>query len=48
MSDQPEMTETTGESEQTETTGEAEPENPADSEDKTPAAEEPADTTTEQ
>ena len=32
----------------TETTGEAEPENPADSEDKTPAAEEPADTTTEQ
>lgn len=39
VSDQPEMTETTGE---------AEPENPADSEDKTPAAEEPADTTTEQ
>lgn len=34
--------------EMTETTGEAEPENPADSEDKTPAAEEPADTTTEQ
>lgn len=48
VSDQPEMTETTGESEQTETTGEAEPVNPADSEDKTPAAEEPADTTTEQ
>ena len=39
VSDQPEMTETTGE---------AEPVNPADSEDKTPAAEEPADTTTEQ
>lgn len=38
-SDQPEMTETTGE---------AEPEKPADSEDKTPAVEEPADTTTEQ
>ena len=39
VSDQPEMTETTGE---------AEPEKPANSEDKTPAAEEPADTTTEQ
>ena len=39
VSDQPEMTETTGE---------AEPVNPADSEGKTPAAEEPADTTTEQ
>lgn len=39
VSDQPEMTETTGE---------AEPVKPADSEDKTPAAEEPADTTTEQ
>lgn len=35
-------------SEMTETTGEAEPEKPADSEDKTPAVEEPADTTTEQ
>lgn len=34
--------------EMTETTGEAEPEKPAESEDKTPAAEEPADTTTEQ
>lgn len=34
--------------EMTETTGEAEPVKPADSEDKTPAAEEPADTTTEQ
>lgn len=39
VSDQPEMTETTGE---------AEPEKPVESEDKTPAAEEPADTTTEQ
>ena len=39
VSDQPEMTETTGE---------AEPEKPAESEDKTHAAEEPADTTTEQ
>lgn len=48
VSDQTEMTETTGESEQTETTGEAEPEKPAESEDKTHAAEEPADTTTEQ
>ena len=34
--------------EMTETTGEAEPEKPVESEDKTPAAEEPADTTTEQ
>ena len=48
VSDQTEMTETTGEAEQTGNAGEAEPENPADSEDKTSAAEEPADTTTEQ